>query len=119
MTMPPSDKRTWQTGAHRDSDQGKGTPHAIPTRPLLDLAIHFQTGAQKYGMDNWRKGIPLSAYYDSASRHLWAWREGRTDEDHLTAAIWNLVCAAETQKMVADGTLPTDMLDLTPVKPAQ
>ena len=34
------------------------------------LAQHYQNGAKKYAKNNWRKGQPISRYYDSAMRHL-------------------------------------------------
>jgi hypothetical protein len=112
-TAPNPQKRQFKTGAQRDHDNGKGLPHLIPTRPLDLLARHFQTGAEKYGPNNWQKGIPVSAYYDSAMRHLWAVHRGETNEPHLTACIWNLVCLQDTLQSIAAGALPQDLNDLS------
>lgn len=56
---------------------------------LLDLAIHFQKGAEKYGEHNCEKGIPLWSFIDSGTRHLMQYLCGRTDEPHYISAIWN------------------------------
>lgn len=59
---------------------------------LLDVSIHFEEGAKKYGPGNWRKGIPLSCYIDSAIRHYLKYRRGDTDEAHHRAFVWNIMC---------------------------
>jgi hypothetical protein len=62
---------------------------------LRDLAIHYQKGARKYGVDNWKKGcedgtgIPESSFYDSGVRHTLQFLNGETDEPHHISAIWN------------------------------
>lgn len=42
--------------------------------------------------------MPLSAYYDSAQRHMFKWWNGDVDEDHAAAAVWNILCAMWTEK---------------------
>lgn len=63
---------------------------------LLELSKHFEEGAKKYGDNNWKKGIPLHCYIDSAVRHLIKHFRGDTDEPHDRAFVWNLVCAIWT-----------------------
>lgn len=63
---------------------------------LLDISIHFEEGAKKYGPDNWQKGIPVYCYIDSATRHFIKWIRGDNDENHDNAFIWNLMCAIWT-----------------------
>lgn len=58
-------------------------------RMLSDLAIHYEKGAEKYGENNWKKGIPAQSFRDSGLRHLSQWISGETDEPHHIAAIWN------------------------------
>lgn len=59
---------------------------------ILELSIHFEEGAEKYGVDNWKKGIPEWSYIDSAIRHLLKWARGDEDERHDRAFVWNIVC---------------------------
>jgi hypothetical protein len=63
---------------------------------LLEVSIHFEEGAKKYGEDNWKKGIPVRRYIDSAVRHYLKWLRGDTDEPHDRAVCWNLMCAVWT-----------------------
>lgn len=59
---------------------------------LLEVSKHFEEGAEKYEPDNWRKGIPVARYIDSAVRHYLKWMRGDRDEPHDRAFVWNLVC---------------------------
>ena len=65
---------------------------------LLEVAIHFEEGAKKYGESNWQKGIPVKRYIDSAVRHYLKWLRGDNDEPHDRAFCWNLMCAIWTCK---------------------
>lgn len=65
---------------------------------LLELSKHFGDGCEKYGQDNWKKGIPVNFYVDSATRHFLKFLRGDTDEPHDRAFCWNLICAAWTCK---------------------
>lgn len=59
---------------------------------FLEVAKHFEEGALKYGPDNWRRGIPVYCYIDSAIRHYLKWLRGDKDEPHDRAFVWNLMC---------------------------
>lgn len=59
---------------------------------LLEVAIHFEQGALKYGENNWQKGLPVNCYLDSAIRHYLKYRRGDTDEPHDRAFVWNIMC---------------------------
>ena len=59
---------------------------------LLELSIHFEEGAKKYGENNWQKGLPVNCYLDSAIRHYLKWRRGDKDEPHHRAFCWNIIC---------------------------
>ena len=76
------------------------------------MAKRFEDGANKYGRDNWLKGIPLSRYCDAAYRHLMACKDGETDEDHFGAVLWNMACWLETKRMISTKQLPTELNDL-------
>lgn len=72
-------------------------------RALKDLAIHYEYGAEKYGVDNWKHGIPLTggdrggSFTDSGLRHLNQYLLGETDEKHAVAFMWNFVNAIYLQ----------------------
>ena len=59
---------------------------------FLDVAKHYEEGAIKYDPNNWRRGIPVWCYIDSATRHYMKWRRGDSDENHNLAFVWNLMC---------------------------
>lgn len=63
---------------------------------LLEVAVHFEEGAKKYGENNWQKGLPVSCYVDSAIRHYLKYLRGDTDERHDRAFAWNLMCCIWT-----------------------
>lgn len=59
---------------------------------FLELAIHFEEGAKKYSDNNWKKGIPVERYLDSAVRHYCKFKRGDIDERHDRAFLWNILC---------------------------
>lgn len=77
---------------------------------LKDLAVHYEMGAEKYGVDNWKNGIPETkgerggSFRDSGLRHLQQLLDGKTDEPHQIAAIWNFVGAMYVRKHQNDNT---------------
>lgn len=66
------------------------------TNMLLEVAIHFEEGAKKYGDNNWQKGIPVRCYIDSAVRHYLKYLRGDIDEPHDRAFCWNILCCIWT-----------------------
>ena len=63
---------------------------------FLQVAIHFEEGAKKYGENNWQKGIPVHCYIDSAVRHYLKFLRGDMDERHDRAFVWNILCCIWT-----------------------
>lgn len=63
---------------------------------MLEVAVHFEEGAKKYGDNNWQKGIPVNVYIDSCIRHYLKYKMGYDDERHDRAVLWNLVCCMWT-----------------------
>ncbi len=106
------ERKEFSTGAHRDLSANKGRFDLLPPATLRSLAIHFEKGATKYDARNWEKGIPISRYINSGMRHLFQFADGCDDENHLIAAIWNLVCAYETLLRIQDNVLPLELYDL-------
>jgi hypothetical protein len=65
---------------------------------VLEASIHFEEGAEKYEVDNWKLGIPVSSYVNSGTRHFLKHLRGDKDERHDRAAFWNIFCALWTIK---------------------
>jgi hypothetical protein len=113
VTLPDSGKRSeFDTGAVRDAMEGKGMPSLLPIDALRAASKRFEDGANKYGRDNWTKGIPLSRYIDSLYRHLWQFIEGDESEDHAGAIVWNAMCLVQTEKWIKNGKLPKSLDDI-------
>ena len=113
MAIKDSGQRShFSTGAQRDCQEGKGRMDLLPFRALIEVAKVYEEGAKKYNDNNWRKGIPLSRYIDSGTRHLAKWMIGLRDEPHLAQACWNLLCLIETSQMIEEGLLPAELNDL-------
>jgi len=77
----------------------------------IRLAQHYENGVKKYNEHNWRKGQPVSRYYDSAMRHLYKYLDKLEDEDHASALLWNLVAIIQTKIDVAKYLLPQELND--------
>ena len=67
----------------------------IPTA-LLEVAVHYEEGANKYDERNWEKGIPIHCYIDSGVRHYLKFLRGDDDEPHNRAFIFNMLGAVWT-----------------------
>ena len=100
--------RQFDTGAQRDTGEGKLRMSLMPQQELKRVMKRYLDGAEKYGENNWMKGMPLSVYYDCAHRHLEAWWRGENDEDHAAAVVWNMLCAMWTEKKIANCVPNTD-----------
>lgn len=92
--------------AVRDMSEGKGDMASVPWESILRLSKHYENGSKKYQRWNYRKGIPLSSFIDSACRHIAKYQCGCDDEDHLSAAAFNILGA-----MLMENTKP-EMIDL-------
>lgn len=65
---------------------------------LLEVSMHFEEGAEKYGENNWQKGLPVKCYINSAVRHYLKFLREDSDERHDRAFCWNILCAIWTCK---------------------
>ena len=63
---------------------------------FLEVSMHFEEGAKKYGERNWEKGLPTRCYVNSAVRHYLKWLRGDNDEPHDRAFCWNILCCIWT-----------------------
>lgn len=92
----------FSSGAVRDSAVGKARMELLPMDLLKRVAVWYGLGAEKYGDNNWRKGQAKSHVMGSLMRHLTAYQMGKTDEDHLSAVIWNALCLMNTDEYLSD-----------------
>ena len=69
----------------------KAYNNCLPTM-FLEVAKHFEEGAEKYGENNWQSGLPVWCYLNSAIRHYLKWLRGDQDEPHDRAFVWNIMC---------------------------
>lgn len=101
----------FSTGSVRDTSSGKLRYDLIPPFLLAEFAQHYTTGAEKYSDRNWEKGQPLTRIYASLMRHIQAWANGQTDENHLMAVAWNAFAIRFTEEGIKNGTLPEELDD--------
>ncbi len=97
----------FESGMVRDTEEGKARfdllfPLGVPyeAQMLTRFAELMSRGAEKYNARNWEKArgeAELSRYRSSALRHLVQWANGKDDEDHAAAVMFN-VMAGETVK---------------------
>jgi len=112
-------RQEYETGARRDTTDGKGRYDLLQVLALRRVAVVLQRGAQKYDARNWEKGIPLSRFVDSGLRHLMQYLEGRRDEDHAAQAAWNILGLIHTEEMIERGLLPASLNDLPNYMPRE
>lgn len=105
-------RQQFDTGAVRDTAQGKGRYDLLSPIALYRLAIIMERGAAKYTPRNWEKGMSLSRYLDSAIRHLVQLLDGLDDEDHAAQAAFNIFAFIHTEHRVRTGQLPSELDDL-------
>lgn len=99
----------FQTGAVRDTG-GKGRMDLIPWCAIRRVSRHMEnairpdpaTGKPHYPERDWERGMPIHCMIDSAFRHLAKYTEGMNDEDHLCAAVTNLLMAMWTEENKPD-----------------
>ena len=112
MIKDSGSRSNFDTGAVRDTQDGKGRMDLLPVRALIEVSRIMEAGAIKYEARNWEKGIPLSRYMDSGLRHAMKFLRGDRDEPHLAQACWNFLCLLDTQMRIQERLLPSALNDL-------
>lgn len=82
--------RVFDTGAKRDSNDGKPFIHNLLGYTRQRFGYHMAIGARNYGDGNWLKGLPTACYLESVDRHLASYMEGDRSEDHLSAIMFGI-----------------------------
>lgn len=80
-------------GAMRESNEGRGRFDLLPYEAIEALAMWYEAGSKKYEERNWEKGISVKDCINRMIRHSLKAGNGRTDEDHLAAVMWNAAAA--------------------------
>ena len=92
--------RTFETGATRDTDDGKHdyegylSPLVIQRFGEYMTKHRIQVDGAVRDSDNWQKGIPPDAYIKSAFRHFvdwWLWHRGSKGKELLEEALCGLL----------------------------
>ena len=90
MIKDSGERINYPTGAVRDTNKGKIRWDLVPKECLKRVAIHYTDGSKKYDDHNWKKGIPTDRFEESMERHMMQYLLGETDEDHLSACVFNI-----------------------------
>lgn len=96
ITKDSGERAQFDSGMVRDTDTGKPRYDLIPLLPLKRLAELYARGAQKYAERNWEQAnsqAELDRFKASAFRHLAQALNGERDEDHWSAAVFNVFAA--------------------------
>ena len=83
--------------------------HQLIVDHFLDrLQALLERGAEKYGENNWERGIPLHRTYESLIRHAVYAMLGDNTEDHLAAVAANVMFAMEIERRIEAGEFTRD-----------
>ena len=106
------DKQKFSTGAQRDSASNKCRPDLVSPFAVDRVSWIYKHGADWYGDRNWERGMPFSRVLASLERHLVAYKQGKTDEDHLGQLVWNGMALLHYEEVIKLGLLPAELNDL-------
>ena len=107
-------RERFATGAVRDTANDKPRPDLISPFFMMRLGEHLRKGANKYTEWNWAKGIPSSRCFASCMRHMMQYAMGKRDEDHLSAAAFNIMAIIHNEEtdgkaaLVETGTISSE-----------
>ena len=105
-------KQQFSTGAQRDTDDDKPRPDLVSPFMEERMGEWLRKGGEHYGMRNWEKGIPFSRCWASLCRHKMKWQQGKRDEDHLAAIVFNAMAIIHYQEMIGRSVLPDTLNDM-------
>jgi hypothetical protein len=101
---PVGEVRKFETGATRDTEEGKLDFEGFLCPMVLDRYAEYmhknriQTDGSLRDSDNWQKGMPLDVYMKSMTRHgmdVWKSHRGLQDteniEEQLCAVLFNVM----------------------------
>lgn len=103
--------------AIRDTADDKPRPDLISPFAEERQGHWLLMGAKKYAERNWEKGMPFSRCVASLKRHLMKYQQGKRDEDHLAAIMFNAMALIHYEEMIERGLLPADLNDMPNYEP--
>lgn len=99
------ERREFKSGAVRDRGGFKPRPDLISPHANLRAGAWLAKGAEKYGLRNYEKGMPISECIASLCRHIEDYKLGLTNEDHLAAIIVNAQFIAHYEEEIKAGRM--------------
>jgi len=106
------ERQEFDTGAVRDTAEDKPRPDLYSPFAEERVGQWLAKGAEKYAERNWEAGIPISRCWASLCRHKMAYQQGKRDEDHLAAIIFNAMAIMHYEEMIERGVLPALLDDM-------
>ena len=84
-------------------DIGKQRYDLLPPFPLDEVVKVYTYGAQKYGPNNWWRGMNWGQIFAAMVRHTWAWQRGeKLDKEsgihHLAHVAWGCFTLIEYER---------------------
>lgn len=95
----------FDSGMVRDTDAGKPRYDLVPIEPFRRLAKLYARGSVKYGDRNWELAdspAELARFKASAFRHFMDWLDGKTDEDHGVATVFNIFAVLHLEARITE-----------------
>lgn len=108
-TLDSGKREKYDSGMVRDTQEGKARYDLLDRDFLRRWAELMARGAEKYGEENWRLAcseVELRRFKASATRHLFQWLGGATDEDHAVAVTFNLAAAEYVKRKLDEAEQP-------------
>ena len=98
--------------AIRDTADDKPRPDLISPFAEERQGHWLRMGAAKYAERNWEKGMPFSRCVASLKRHVMKYQQGKRDEDHLAAIMFNTMALIHYEEMIERGLLSAKLNDM-------
>ena len=114
------------SGKRQSFGEGMAIRDTADDKPRPDLISPFAEerqghwllmGAKKYAERNWEKGMPFSRCVASLKRHVMKYQQGKRDEDHLAAIMFNAMALIHYEEMIERGLLPVELNDMPKYSP--
>ena len=110
--------RQFESGATRDNDQNKFdyggfiSPLVLAAYAQYMHGHRIQADGQPRSSNNWKKGMPRAAYFESGLRHVMDWWlevDGYASREGLEAALCGVMfnCMGYLHEVLREGALPT------------